>query len=124
MTAARSFEAMGAFENWLKRLGLNEHLRGVASSRAKHALGCLCSGRMGKAVLPFRVSLAASFWFGVRFCGDTSASTLHNLKKVEQLSGVPAKVIVAVEVKLEHVLRARRRFVQPRHDLEEGWAEC
>lgn len=105
---------------------MNDHLRGVVLSRATHALGCLCSGRMGK-VVPSRVSLAASFWFGVRLCGDTSASTLHNLKKVEQLSGVPAKVIVAVESKLQHALRARRRFGQSRHDmedLEEGWAEC
>ncbi|KAJ4826383.1 hypothetical protein Tsubulata_026125 [Turnera subulata] len=129
--AVGRFEVEGSFVEWSRRLGLNGHLRGAVLSRASHALGCLRRGRLGgKAVLPFRVSLAASFWFGVRLCGDTSAPTWRNLKRVEQLSGVPAKVIVAVEVKLEHALRARRRrfaqshYQQPQQDLEEGWAEC
>uniref|UniRef100_A0A2P2R0T3 Secreted protein n=1 Tax=Rhizophora mucronata TaxID=61149 RepID=A0A2P2R0T3_RHIMU len=70
-------------------------------------------------MLPLRVSLAASFWFGVRLCGAKSVSTWQNLRRLEELSGVPAKLIAAVELKLERVSRVGTA----RPDTKEGWAE-
>lgn len=53
--------------------------------------------------------------------GDRSLASWQNLKRLEELSGVPAKLIVAVEPRVARVMRLRRRISQ---DLEEGWAEC
>lgn len=103
--------AEGTFVNWCKKLGLSGNL----VSSASHALG-FCLGRLPG--VPLRVSLAASFWFGVRFCG---VSTCQNLRRVEEISGVPAKLILAVDAKLGRGLRVRR--ARPDR-LEEGWAEC
>jgi hypothetical protein len=80
----------------------------------------LCSGRLA---LPFRVSLAASFWFGLRKCGDKSVTTWENLRRLEEVSGVlPNKPIVTVEMKIEQALRSKR--LQLQKEMEEGWAEC
>uniref|UniRef100_A0A2P2P570 Zinc finger family protein n=1 Tax=Rhizophora mucronata TaxID=61149 RepID=A0A2P2P570_RHIMU len=102
------------FENWCKKLWLNSNL---VLSAATHAAG-LCSGRLGR-IWPLRVILAASFWFGLRLCGVKSLSTWQNLRRLEEISGVPAKVIAAVELKLEHASRAGRL----QRDMKEGWAE-
>lgn len=108
-------KAEGIFENWCRALGLNGNFGVVAL--ASHALRfCVERSR----VLPFRVSLAASFWYGLRSCGDKSAArTVHGLRKLQGVSGVPAKLIVAVESKL-----AQRKSRRGRDQLEEGWAEC
>nr|UEC49862.1 CONSTANS-like protein [Pyrus pyrifolia] len=110
--------AEGNFVNWCKNVGVNGNLAAAVVSTASNASG-FCLERL--AGVPLRVSLAASFWFGLRFRGDRSVSTCQNLRRVEVLSGVPAKLILAVEAKLGSELRIRRAR---RDDLEEGWAEC
>ncbi|KAM1016523.1 hypothetical protein ACFX2A_047198 [Malus domestica] len=110
--------AKGSFVNWCKRLGVNGNLAESVVSTASNAFG-FCLERL--ASVPPRVCLAASFWFGLRFCGDRSVFTCQNLRRVEELSGVPVKLILAVEAKLGSELRVRRAR---RDDLEEGWAEC
>ncbi|OMO76117.1 hypothetical protein CCACVL1_15913 [Corchorus capsularis] len=99
------------------KLGLSRH---AVVPTATSALR-LCLERLP--VLPFRVSLAAAFWVGLRLTGgDMSIATSQNLRRLEEHSGVPAKLIVAIEPKLARVMRLRRRRF--RQDLEEGWAEC
>ncbi|XVF23208.1 hypothetical protein REPUB_Repub13aG0017200 [Reevesia pubescens] len=105
----------GIFAIWCKKLGLN---RNSVVPTAMSALR-FCSERL--AMLPFRLSLAATFWLGLRMSGDRSVATWKNLRMLEELSGVPTKLIVAVEPRLTRVMRLRRRITQ---DLEEGWAEC
>ncbi|KAJ6690735.1 hypothetical protein OIU85_006933 [Salix viminalis] len=104
----------GVVLNWCQRLGLDGNL---VVQRATRAMA-LCHGRLA---LPFRVSLAASFWFGVRLCGDKSVATWQNLRRLEEVSGVPRKVISAVEMKIEHALRSRR--LEQQKNMEEGWAD-
>ncbi|KAK6267872.1 hypothetical protein QUC31_012032 [Theobroma cacao] len=105
----------GVFAVWCKKLAVN---RQSVVPTATSALQ-LCLERL--AALPFRVSLAAAFWVGLRMSGDRSLASWQNLKRLEELSGVPAKLIVAVEPRVARVMRLRRRISQ---DLEEGWAEC
>ncbi|XP_058192303.1 B-box zinc finger protein 32 [Rhododendron vialii] len=66
----------------------------------------------------------ASLWFSWRLCG---ASTWQVLKRLEEISGVPAKLIFAAgESKLTRVLSNKRRRSKSNrcHDQpEEGWAE-
>lgn len=112
---SRNLRSEGVFVNWCKRLGLNGSL---VVQRATRAMA-LCFGRLA---LPFRVSLAASFWFGLRLCGDKSATTWENLRRLEEVSGVPNKLIVTVEMKIEQALRSKRLQLQKK--MEEGWAEC
>ncbi|KAL6312459.1 hypothetical protein AAG906_021675 [Vitis piasezkii] len=103
--------------NWCRKLGLN----GSCTSVASHALG-VCLVKL--TVLPLRVSLVAAISCGAKLSGDRSAYTPQNLKRLVEISGVPAKLILAAESKLARVLKMERR--RPRHvrDREEGWAEC
>ncbi|KAJ6428633.1 hypothetical protein OIU84_020329 [Salix udensis] len=103
----------GVFLNWCKRLGLDGDL---VVQRATRAMA-LCHGRLA---LPFRVSLAASFWFGVRLCGDKSVATWQNLRRLEEVSGVPRKVISAVEMKIEHALRKQEIGATEKHGRRLG----
>ncbi|XP_022720986.1 B-box zinc finger protein 32-like [Durio zibethinus] len=105
----------GTFAIWCKKLALNRH---SVASTATSALR-FCLERL--AVRPIRLSLAAAFWIGLRMSGDMSVATWQNLRRLEELSGVPAKLIVAMEPRLARAMRLRRRI---RQDLEEGWAEC
>ncbi|GLT60852.1 hypothetical protein SLA2020_335970 [Shorea laevis] len=107
-------KAEGIFVNWCKKLGLNGIL--VVPSAAE-ALG-FCLGRL--AALPFRVSLTVSLWLALRFCGDRPLSTCQNLRRLEEVSRVPAKLILAAEARLTRAVRVGRA----RRTLEEGWAEC
>ncbi|KAL2516142.1 B-box zinc finger protein 32 [Forsythia ovata] len=105
----------GMFLNWCARLGQNGD---VAVQMASDALR-ICLDQW--TVLPFRVCLAASMWLGLRFSGE---STRQSLKQLEEISGVPAKLIVAAEAKLERLLKARRGQHRRQHQLVEGWGEC
>ncbi|XP_030499327.2 B-box zinc finger protein 32 [Cannabis sativa] len=112
----------GIFEKWCREIGLNGDLA-VVVRLASEALGfCVARSRL----LPFRVSLAASFWYGLRSIDKSSsaeaARTLHRLRRLQQLSGVPIKLIVAVELQLDRELKAQKN--RRRDDLKEGWAEC
>ncbi|KAK3219116.1 hypothetical protein Dsin_013086 [Dipteronia sinensis] len=116
---ASDSRAEGIFVIWCRRLGINGNSVVSAACRALE----LCLEKLTTTVLlPFRVCIAASFWQGLRMCGyDTSSlATCQNLKRLETISGVPAKLIVAVERRLARVIRLRKVKV----DLEEGSAEC
>ncbi|XP_054781646.1 B-box zinc finger protein 32 [Prosopis cineraria] len=99
------------FVNWSRKFGVNSN---CVASLASQAVGKLMT------VVPFRVAAATSFWFGLRYCGDGRLRTVQNLRKLEEMSKVPGKVIMAAEEKLTRVLRPKRA----RRDFEEGWAEC
>lgn len=87
--------------------------------------------------LPLRVCLAASMWLGLRLSLDKSALTWKLLKRLEEISGVPAKIILAAESKLGRAVSSVRggrgggEVVDGDGDgdddherLVEGWAEC
>lgn len=108
-------EAEGIFVNWSRRLGVGDVAVRTACSGLRVCLD------WGKKVLPFRVCLAASMWLGIRVSGFDKSGA--KLKQLEEISGVPARVIVAAESTLSRVLRSNR--VQTSQvELEEGWAEC
>ncbi|XP_061354374.1 B-box zinc finger protein 32 [Gastrolobium bilobum] len=91
-------ESEEVFVKWSRELGLE---LGVNGNRvASRALG-LCVG------VPLRVAAATSFWLGLRFCGDESLATFQNLSRLEAISGVPAKLIVAAHAKLARVFTHR-----------------
>ncbi|TXG69514.1 hypothetical protein EZV62_004449 [Acer yangbiense] len=116
---ASDSRAEGIFVIWCRRLGINGNSVVSAACRALE----LCLERLTTTVLlPFRVCLAVSFWLGLRMCGyDTSSvATCQNLMRLETISGVPAKLIVAVERRLARVIRLQKVKV----DLVEGSAEC
>lgn len=101
------------FEKWSREMGLGLGL-GVNGNRvASHALS-VCVGKWR--CLPLRVAAATSFWLGLRFCGDREVATCQNLKRLQEISGVPAKVIVAAHANLARVFTRRR-------ELQEGCGE-
>ncbi|XP_075493241.1 B-box zinc finger protein 32 [Primulina tabacum] len=105
------FKTEGIFLNWIRKLGVGgEEDVGIAC-RAFN----VCLDRWKG--WPLRLCLAASLCLGLR---AKSVITWQVLKRLEQLSGVPANLILAAESKLE--LRGGRR--RRRVELEEGWAEC
>ncbi|RDX73001.1 B-box zinc finger protein 32, partial [Mucuna pruriens] len=104
------------FEKWSTEMGLGLGLGlGVNGNRvASHALSVCLGKRNG---IPFRVAAATSFWLGLRFCGDRRVATFQNLSRLEAISGVPAKLILAAHANLARVLTHRREL------HEEGWGE-
>ncbi|TKY64668.1 B-box zinc finger protein 32 [Spatholobus suberectus] len=101
------------FEKWSREMGLGLGL-GVKGSRvASHAMR-VCLGKW--TCLPFRVAAATSFWLGLRFCGDGRLATFQNLTRLEAISGVPAKLILAAHANLARAFPHRR-------ELQEGWGE-
>lgn len=107
----------GIFAVWCKELGVNRHCVVPTATSALR----FCLERL--AVLPFRLSLPAAFWIGLRMSG---AATRQNLRRLEELCGVAAKLIVAMEPRVARAMRLRRRGItqEQKQDLEEGWAEC
>ncbi|KAH9619551.1 hypothetical protein KSS87_009877 [Heliosperma pusillum] len=102
----------GVLVNWSRNIGLEDAR--VVQSAAEILSGC--TDKM--TILPLRVSLATAFWLAMRLCyGETS--TCQTLRRLEQISGVPAKLIIATEQRMARVIKRR----QPREDHEEGWAE-
>lgn len=106
------FKAEGIFVNWCAKLGVH------ADEPVRLACRPLKTVLNRWTVLPFRIFLAASMWHGLRLSGQTA----QVLKRLEEISGVPAKIIVAAEFRLD---RGGRKMQQRRRlELEEGWAEC
>jgi hypothetical protein len=100
------------FVKWRRELGLDFPVNG--NGIAVEALGvCLRTWKL----LPLKVAAATSFWLWLRFCGDGCYATCRNLMKLEKISGVPAKLILATHVKLARV------FTQ-HLELQEGCDEC
>ncbi|KAG9449212.1 hypothetical protein H6P81_009177 [Aristolochia fimbriata] len=105
-------------EHWCRRLGL----RGSCSFRTVALRALEACVRKFK-VFPFRVCLAASLWFAADVCHPRRGSMLQ-LKRLEQCSGVPAKLIVLAESKLRSILRVKKiKQQQPQEEEKEGWAE-
>lgn len=122
-TAARSSpvvsrvdaRAEGILGIWRQRMGLSES---SVVDRAARALGS-CDGEM--TALPLRLLLAASFWLGLRVCGGRRNATWQaQIRKLEEVSGVPAKMIAAAASKLARTSGVRRAG----RGLEEGCGEC
>ncbi|XP_059641948.1 B-box zinc finger protein 32 [Cornus florida] len=113
-------KAEDVFVNWCRRLGLSGSCEVATAIQALR----ICLDEL--TVLPLRVSLAASLWFSMRLCGDISSSTWQILKRLEEVSGVPAKLILGAESKLARALKTRKTRRRDQHvDVEEeGWAEC
>ncbi|XP_010544168.1 PREDICTED: B-box zinc finger protein 32 [Tarenaya hassleriana] len=108
-------EEDGVFVNWCESLGLRGNSRDGVVSSASWAMRVMMEKPM-VAVFPYKVCLTASFWFGMRVARE-AMMTWQNLKRLQEISGVPGKTIVAVEVRISRALR------QCRVDLREGWAE-
>ncbi|XP_075515375.1 B-box zinc finger protein 32-like [Primulina tabacum] len=106
------FKTEDIFLNWIGELGVG--------GEGAVGIGCMafnvCLDRWKG--WSRRLCLAASLCLGLR---AKSVMTWQVLKRLEQLSSVPAKLILAAESKLE--LRGTRRRLR-RVELEEGWAEC
>ncbi|KAM0933747.1 putative transcription factor interactor and regulator Znf-B family [Dioscorea sansibarensis] len=99
-------------EWWSRRMGVG---RGCSVVAARVLASC--AGRMTS--LPFRVGLAAALWFAVKACGS-GACRRAVLGRLEECSGVPAKLIVIAESRLARVSRT----FAARPVAEEGWGEC
>nr|GMC47646.1 B-box zinc finger protein 32-like [Ipomoea batatas] len=95
--------AEGIFVNWCKRLGI-----GAEDKVVRKACDAFRLSTALISVLPFRAVLAASLWFSLRRCRGHSESTWRAVKKLEEISGVPAKLILAAESKLHRVEKAER----------------
>lgn len=113
----------GILVSWCTKLGLSGMVSGVIVPVAVKAF-VVCSSDQLR-VLPSRVSLTVSLWFSLRLCG---VSTWQVLKRLEEISGVPAKLIFAAgESKLARVWSNKRKRSKSNrycHDQpEEGWAE-
>ncbi|KAK4365671.1 hypothetical protein RND71_013551 [Anisodus tanguticus] len=110
--------ATGVFMHWCTKLGMyGEECVGVVQT----ACGALeiCFGRFR--TLPLRVGLAACLWFGLKSNGNGSKSTKRSLKRLEEISGVPAKLILATELKLRKIVKANNQ--RRRQVMEESWGE-
>lgn len=86
------------FSKWRRELELDFPVNGDRVAVEAMAV-CLRTWKL----LPVKVAAASSFWFGLRFCGDNSFATCRNLMRLEKISGVPAKLILATHVKLARV---------------------
>ncbi|KAK4427483.1 B-box zinc finger protein 32 [Sesamum alatum] len=112
------FKAEGIFVNWCAKLGVRDDA--VVRMACRVLRVCVDGWRL---VLPFRVCLAASMWLGLRLSRENkSVVSWEVLKRLEEISGVPAKIIRAAEARLERSLRQQQQ--RRRVELEEGWAEC
>ncbi|CAA7030070.1 unnamed protein product [Microthlaspi erraticum] len=105
----------GVFVKWCDRLGLDGDLRNAVVSYASLALAAVEKQRATNKVI-----LAAAFWFGVRN-SRKKMMKWPSLKKVEDVTGVAAGMIRAVEIKLARGVTMQLRRL--RVDSEEGWAE-
>ncbi|KAK4764765.1 hypothetical protein SAY86_025855 [Trapa natans] len=105
-------------------LGIWRQSMGLTSSVVDWAARALGSydGETTALLLPRRILLAASFWLGVRMCGGTrNATWQQQIRRLEELSGVPAKLIVAAAAKIARAAAVRRAA---RRGHEEGCGEC
>ncbi|XP_060217618.1 B-box zinc finger protein 32 [Lycium barbarum] len=108
--------ATGVFMHWCTKLGMYGE-----DSAVQTACGALeiCFGRFRG--LPVRVGMAACLWFGLRNNGDGLKSTQRFLKRLEEISGVPAKLILATELKLQKIVKVNNQ--RRRQGMEESWDE-
>ncbi|CAN4100024.1 unnamed protein product [Withania somnifera] len=108
--------ATGLFMHWCTKLGMYGE-EGIVQT----ACGALeiCFRRFR--ALPMRLGLAACLWFGLTSENDGSKSTWPSLKRLEVISGVPAKLIVATERKLQKIVKPNNQ--RRPQGMEERWDE-
>ncbi|MED6216142.1 hypothetical protein PIB30_004626 [Stylosanthes scabra] len=109
-------KAYSVFAKWSEELGLGLNDGERVSSLACRSLR-VWFGKWKEGVgIPYKVGCATSFWLGVRFCG---IATFENLRKMEVMSGVPAKLILQA-----YAFLARVFFFSQQHNnffhLQEG----
>lgn len=93
----------------------------TGSSVVDCAARALGSGDGEMTALPRRILLAASFWLGMRMCRAMRNATWQlQIRRLEGVSGVPAKLIMAAAAKLARTIGVRRAGRRP----EEGCDEC
>lgn len=119
------WKAEGILVNWCNKLGLTPRTRSSSSSSSSNIVvevACHAFAGFHKLrALPHRVGLAASLWFSLRLLQGNS---WHHLKRLEEISGVPAKLIVAGHSKLARILIINKPRQLHQQQQEEGWAEC
>ncbi|GAA0143512.1 hypothetical protein LIER_04180 [Lithospermum erythrorhizon] len=116
-------KVVGVFYHWCKRFGLNDEVAHVVVRLACNGMA-ICASEL--TILPFRVRLVASLWLGLRFSRIESLSSSQDLTQLEQITGVPAKLISTIESKIERLYRSTKKSQNHnQHDqlLKEGWDE-
>ncbi|XP_074295671.1 B-box zinc finger protein 32-like [Silene latifolia] len=107
----------GILVNWSRRMGVEER------KVVKVAAEVVTAWRMDKmTVVPLRVVLAAALWVGIRVRVRVSGGNCGGgelLRRLEQISGVPVKLILIMGSRLARVVKCRGSRV----DDQEGSAE-
>ncbi|PWA51832.1 Zinc finger, B-box [Artemisia annua] len=119
-SSSSDWKTRNVLVNWCSRLGLSNSASKVIIEAAFQVWW-----NHRSRVWPYRVALAASLWLGLlRFTNNnykrTRMSTL--LKRLEDISGVPAKSIVIAQSKLAATSKMMKRPCED--NVEESWAEC
>ncbi|CAN4098056.1 unnamed protein product [Withania somnifera] len=110
--------AIGLFMHWCAKLPMYGE-----EDTVPKAFGALriCFGRFK--TLPVRVGLAACLWFGLTSNDDGLKSTWRYLKRLEEISGVPAKLILTTELKLRRIVKANnQRRLQGMEESSGEWS--
>ncbi|MED6218929.1 hypothetical protein PIB30_031158 [Stylosanthes scabra] len=115
-------EYSSVFAKWSEELGLGlndgERVSYLACRALRVWFGKWKEGGVG---IPYKVGCATSFWFGVRFCGIGCIATFENLRKLEVISGVPAKLILQAYAFLARVFFFSQQHKQHNFShLQEG----
>lgn len=110
-------KTVGIFVHWCKRFGLSNDVAAIVVRMACNGLG-ICVGKL--TVLPFRVCLVASLWFGLKSSGIRYLSGSQALTRLEVITGLSAKLISGAESKIERLYRSAKQHDQL---LKEDWAE-
>ncbi|KAL1292637.1 hypothetical protein HN51_053204 [Arachis hypogaea] len=112
-----SAKEYSVFAKWSEELGL-----GLNEGRRVSCVACRALRvwvRKWKGVgIPYKVGAATSFWLGLRFCG----MTFENLRRLEEISGVPAKLILQAYAMLSRVFffSQQQQTTSPFFHLQEG----
>ncbi|KAL5072314.1 hypothetical protein RYX36_011298 [Vicia faba] len=102
------------FEKWRRELGL-----GFAVDGNRVAVEALRVCFRTWKLVPLKVSAAASFWLGLRLCRDSCFATFQNLIRLEKISGVPAKLLLAAHAKLTRVFLQRKIEIEWQEGFDE-----
>ncbi|RRT58352.1 hypothetical protein B296_00020463 [Ensete ventricosum] len=100
---------------WSRRMGLRNRRRCVEA--AARVVGAC---QRATSALPLRVALSAALWFAIKLCEGEAVPERGGapaLRRLESCSGVPARLILAVESRIS-------RLAERARVAEEGWAEC
>lgn len=142
----------GILIKWCRRLGLSSSSETSVVRRACHALkaSVLCGDQMKLGNMPMHAWLAASLWLSLssvfmmtipreeeeeRSAGSGVGLGMDYrqvmMKRLEEISGISVKLILAAKSKLilKMMMMRKRKQLRLHHPpkqqhMEEGWAEC